>query len=129
MTARPTERVLRSAMDPPKLNEAAVFNAARQIAAPEARRRYLQETCGEDGDLRARVDALLRVHTEDHGFLEAPAVPMRAATPLAVSEGPGTQIGPYKLVEQIGEGGFGVVFMAEQQQPIRRIVAVKILKP
>jgi WD40 repeat protein/serine/threonine protein kinase len=115
-------------MNPPKPNEAAVFNAARQIAAPEARRQYIEETCGEDGNLRARVEALLRVHAEDRCFLEAPAVPTRA-TPLVVSEGPGTQIGLYKLVEQIGEGGFGVVFMAEQQLPIRRIVAVKILKP
>src|SRR5205807_5321753 len=65
-------------------------------------------------------------------FLASPApAPDRdpAADQPAVSERPGTVIGPYKLLEQIGEGGFGVVFMAEQQQPIRRKVAVKVLKP
>src|SRR5262249_45441642 len=76
-----------------------------------------------------QVEALLQAHDYPDPFLEAPG-PVRFATiddPLI--EHPDTVLGPYKLLEQIGEGGFGVVFMAEQTQPIRRKVAVKILKP
>jgi serine/threonine protein kinase len=116
-------------MTAPQLDEAAIFNVARQIQEPEARRLYLQQACADDSSLRARVEALLNVHEEERSFLEAPPLQMRATADSAISEAPGTQIGPYKLLQQIGEGGFGVVFMAEQQQPIRRTVALKILKP
>jgi serine/threonine protein kinase len=110
-----------------KLDE--LFNAARRIEAPDARRAYLERACGDDMALKARVERLLRVHEEEPTFLEAPAVPKTARTVAIVREGPGTQIGVYKLVELIGEGGFGVVYRAEQQQPMRRSVALKILKP
>src|ERR1051326_7432554 len=106
----------------PKLDESAIFNAARQIASAEARRQYLQEACGDDRTLHARVEALLRVHEEEQSFLEPSPHPAFSSPESrlggGVSERPGVQVGPYKLVEQIGEGGFGVVFMAEQQQPI-----------
>jgi serine/threonine protein kinase/TolA-binding protein len=117
-------------MSTPHPDEAAIFNAARRIAAPEGRRAYLEQACGGDESLRARIEALLRVHEQDPGFLAAPVedVPSSAA-PGTSSEGPGTVIGPYKLLEQIGEGGFGIVFMAQQQQPVRRTVALKVLKP
>ncbi len=72
---------------------------------------------------------LLRAHDNEPGFLEAPLTEIRAVRDSAVSEGPGAQIGPYKILEQIGEGGFGVVFMAEQRQPMRRMVSLKIVKP
>ncbi len=72
---------------------------------------------------------LLRAHDNEPGFLEAPLTEIRAVRDSAVSEGPGAQIGPYQILEQIGEGGFGVVFMAEQRQPMRRMVALKIVKP
>src|SRR5262249_36346748 len=111
------------------LDEASIFNAARQMQAPEDRRLYLDTACGNDKRLLARIEALLRVHEEEHSFLETPAVPMPALAGTIVRDGPGTQVGLYKLVEQIGEGGFGVVFTAEQPQPIRRCVALKILKP
>src|SRR5205807_653805 len=62
-------------------------------------------------------------------FLEQPLAEPRVTVDETVQEGPGTVIGAYKLVEQIGEGGFGIVFLAEQQQPVRRKVALKILKP
>src|SRR5688500_7241975 len=115
----------------PELDEATIFNTARRIAEPDARRLYLQEACGEDRNLHDRVRALLRIHEEEGSLLQAPAVG-QAFQPdvLATSQAgksdlqPGTQIGHYKLVEQIGEGGFGVVFMAEQQRPVRRLVAV-----
>ncbi|HVC98974.1 MAG TPA: serine/threonine-protein kinase, partial [Pirellulales bacterium] len=111
----------------PKLDERAIFDTARRIGAPDARIAYLKQACDDDPNLMERVQALLRVHDDDGAFLKFPAVsPIIVA---AVNEGPGTRIGSYKLVEQIGEGGFGVVFLAEQQQPIRRIVALKIVKP
>jgi WD40 repeat protein/serine/threonine protein kinase len=122
-----------------KLDEAAIFDAARQIKAPETRRQYVLQACAEDPKLQARMEALLRVYDEEPNFLDSPTEGMRGApSPLPLSprgrgrgegEGLGSQIGPYKLIEQIGEGGFGVVFMAEQQEPIRRTVALKIVKP
>src|SRR5262245_49655066 len=112
-------------MSSPELDEAAIFNSARRIEAPHARRAYIEQACGEDRDLRARVEALLRIHDGEPSFLQSPAEEFGES----ISEGPGTVIGPYKLLEQIGEGGFGVVFMAEQEQPMRRKVALKVVKP
>jgi eukaryotic-like serine/threonine-protein kinase len=105
--------------------ERLIFDAARHIAAPDARRAYLEQACHDDADLSARVAALLRAHDDGGGFLLSPAVPLGSN---GLNESPGAQIGPYKLVEQIGEGGFGVVYLAEQKQPIRRAVALKMLK-
>jgi hypothetical protein len=105
------------------MDEASLFNAARQIPEAEVRRAYLDRACGEDKRLRTRLEALLRVHEQDRSFLEAPAVPTPAARLRPAGEEPGSQIGPYQLVEQIGEGGFGVVFRAEQQQPLRSAAA------
>src|SRR6267378_6960518 len=100
----------------------AVFSEALERGSPEERAAYLTEACGADAVLRARVEDLLCAHQKAGNFLRGdPTTP--------VHEGPGTVIGPYKLLEQIGEGGFGIVFMAEQTQPIRRKVALKILKP
>ena len=83
-----------------------------------------------DAELRAEVEKLLRARSEMGSFHELPR-PAALATVDApdIGERPGTIIGPYKLLEQIGEGGFGVVFMAEQTQPVRRKVALKVLKP
>ena len=89
---------------------------------------FIQTACGEDRDLQARVEAFLRVNDEQGTFLESPAASIQGAFNATFNEGVGTLIGPYKLIEQIGEGGFGVVFMAEQQHPIRRRVALKVLK-
>jgi eukaryotic-like serine/threonine-protein kinase len=111
------------------LDEEAIFNVARKIDSADARSDYLRQVCGEDTALRARVQALLRVHEQDKSFLRTPAPALVATLDEPVSERPGTVIGPYKLLEQIGEGGFGVVFMAEQTQPVRRRVALKVLKP
>src|SRR5262249_47191038 len=89
----------------------------------------LAELAGHDEELRRRVGLLLAAHREADSFLESPAAALGAPIDEPLTERPGTVIGPYKLLEQIGEGGFGVVFMAEQQQPIRRRVALKVLKP
>src|SRR5262245_51898534 len=110
----------RCAMVLPKLDEEAIFNVARQIGEPEARRLYLQQACGNDAELRARVEALLRVHDEEQSFLQSPAAGLGATVDEPLREGPGTVIGPYKLLQQIGEGGMGTVFMAEQIHPVRR---------
>jgi serine/threonine protein kinase len=111
------------------VNERSLFLRALEIDDPAARAALLAEACGGDAELRKRVEWLLAAHAAAGGILDAPAVPP-AATDLyqPIAERPGTTIGPYKLLEPIGEGGFGVVFMAEQQQPVRRKVALKVLK-
>jgi len=93
---------------------------------------YLDGACAGDAALRAEVESLLEASARAGSFLTSPApAPNLVATvdEPPVADRPGTVIGPYKLLEQIGEGGFGVVFMAEQQQPLRRKVALKVLKP
>jgi serine/threonine protein kinase len=89
---------------------------------------FLAEACGEVAEVRERVDQLLRAH-QAMGSIHGGGDRLAATTDDPIRERPGTVIGPYKLLEQIGEGGFGVVFMAEQQQPVRRKVALKVLKP
>src|SRR5713101_6881102 len=107
----------------------AVFFTALEKGSPGQRAAYLDEACAGDPDLRRRVEKMLAAQDLAGSFLEQPAAPLCATTDEPITERPGTIIGPYKLLEQIGEGGFGVVFMAEQQQPIRRKVALKVLKP
>jgi serine/threonine protein kinase len=104
-----------------------VFLDAVENHTPEQWSAFLDETCGRELNLRHRVEVLLRAHADSNSLLDRPA-PGVAVNDLA-REGPSTVIGPYKLVEQIGEGGFGIVYRAEQQQPVRRLVALKILKP
>jgi serine/threonine protein kinase len=105
-----------------------IFGAAIEVASPVERAAYLDEVCGNDVDLRLRVERLLEAHAQAGDFLAIR--PRLAPTPASVpADGTGTSIGPYKLLEQIGEGAFGVVFMAEQQAPICRKVALKVLKP
>jgi len=113
----------------PDKNEEAIFNEAIKIKSPDERNAYIKEACGNDIDLLRRIEALLKVHFEDESFLKSPPAGIAgtlAASPL--TEGPGTRIGRYKLLQLIGEGGFGVVYMAEQEEPIRRKVALKIIK-
>jgi non-specific serine/threonine protein kinase/serine/threonine-protein kinase len=109
-----------------------IFSEALELPSVEERAAYLDRVCGSDRSLRARVEGLLRAHDEDDDFLENPgSAPTVDVAPggRPTSEGPGTVIGPYKLMEQIGEGGMGVVFVAEQNQPVRRRVALKVIKP
>jgi serine/threonine protein kinase/tetratricopeptide (TPR) repeat protein len=111
------------------LDEAAIFNAAREMDAGDARLRYIDDACGGDRELRGRIEALLLIDQVDREFLERPAQGVSTRADSEITERPGGQIGPYTLVEAIGEGGFGKVFVAEQQQPVRRRVALKIIKP
>src|SRR5262249_9446239 len=109
-------------------NAKAIFLQALDYQGLDDLVRFLDQACGPDAGLRARVEELLRAHQEAGNFLGRPDPP-DVTCDEAITEGPGTVIGPYKLLEQIGEGGFGAVFMAEQQKPLRRKVALKILKP
>jgi serine/threonine protein kinase len=91
---------------------------------------YLEEVCGGDGQLRQRVHDLLQAHAQSGSLFESPdAAPFATIDERTVTERPGTVIGPYKLMEQIGEGGMGLVFVAEQERPVRRKVALKVIKP
>ncbi len=111
-------------------NEKVIFQRACEIPMPEARSQYVQQACGDNSELLARVNRLLELHDTSPSFLEVPALAMTDAPPCSgVVKGPGTWIGPYKLLEQIGEGGMGVVFRAEQRQPVRRMVALKVIRP
>jgi serine/threonine protein kinase/tetratricopeptide (TPR) repeat protein len=98
---------------------------------PEEWENWLEQSCQGDDELRDQVRVLLRAHAEPGSFLEQPAVAANATVlhEAPISELPGTAIGPYKLLQQIGEGGMGVVFMADQERPIQRTVALKIIKP
>jgi serine/threonine protein kinase len=100
-------------------------------SSDQERANFLDVACGQDAELRARIEALLRAHEQAGGFLRdnSPGSDPRATADDVISEHPGTVIGSYKLLEQIGEGGFGVVFVAEQTEPVRRKVALKIVKP
>jgi serine/threonine protein kinase len=112
------------------MNERSIFLEALEKTSAAERAAYLDVVCGADGATRRRVEKLLMAHEAAGGILDHPAVAGEATGPYpSLCEGPGTVIGPYKLLQQIGEGGCGVVFMAEQEKPIRRLVALKILKP
>src|SRR5262245_8265468 len=107
----------------------AVFFELVANVAPERWEARLADLAGDDAEVRRRVNLLLAAHRQADSFLESPAPALGATTDEPIAEGPGTVIGPYKLLERIGEGGFGVVFMAEQQRPVRRKVALKVIKP
>jgi eukaryotic-like serine/threonine-protein kinase len=108
-----------------------VFNEAKTRTAGPERDEVLAEACGDDAELKGQVLSLLQAHESAGEFLKAaPALSPEIEAELArlKPEEVGERIGPYKLREQIGEGGFGVVWVAEQQEPVRRTVALKIIK-
>ncbi len=107
-----------------------IFGRALDIESPAERGDYLDQACAKNPQLRAEVEDLLNAHHEAGSFLDDPLVDRPAAMHCRpVTEQPGTVIGRYKLKEQIGEGGMGVVYVAEQTEPVRRKVALKIIKP
>src|SRR5262249_3543478 len=110
------------------VDEESIFAAALARTSPAERRAFLAEACAGDAELRGRVEALLHAPEHPGSFLEPPGAPEFPATveDPSLAERSGQVIGPYKLLEPIGAGGFGIVFMAEQQEPIRRQVALKI---
>ncbi len=114
-----------------QLDEEAIFHIAREIPLLQVRARYLDQICVGDQPLRERVE----VATE--GSRARAGVPQSAAHPIRrqpqrlahLTERPGATIGRYRLMEQIGEGGIGIVYVAEQEKPLRRKVALKVIKP
>jgi eukaryotic-like serine/threonine-protein kinase len=112
----------------PKAND--IFLSALEVVAPTERQAFIERACGGDGELLAQVESLVAASQKAGSFLESPPAAVAFATlDEPPSERPGTQIGPYKLLQQIGEGGMGVVYMAEQTEPVKRRVALKIIKP
>ncbi|MBL8823670.1 MAG: serine/threonine protein kinase [Planctomycetia bacterium] len=112
------------------VDDQAIFEAARRITSPEDRQAFLREKCGDDHALLQHLQALIKAFDEHQSFLETPPSELvRTVDSDAANEHAGTIIGPYKLLQQIGEGGMGVVYMAEQTKPVQRKVALKIIKP
>jgi len=108
-----------------------VFLAVLALSSAEEQSHYLDQACRDKPELRQRVERLLREHQQVGSFLENPVPPPTKSTLLLTeppTQKPGDRIGPYKLLQQIGEGGCGVVYMAEQAEPIRRRVALKVIK-
>src|SRR5215831_3459676 len=110
------------------MNEEFLFAAALEKPDAAERQKFIEEACAEDAALRKRLERLLAADQNCSGILERGPADARQAYHFTTAA-PGTVIGPYKVLEQIGEGGFGIVFLAEQQQPIRRQVALKLIKP
>ena len=107
-------------------DEHAMFAAALEFESQEERLQFLDEACGRDGVLRQRLGRLLDLHDAADDFLEQPVLQAETG---CIAEGAGSKIGAYQLLEQIGEGGMGVVYMAAQQEQVKRNVAIKIIKP
>ena len=110
------------------MNEDSIFAHVLQKESPHERAAYLDAVCAGDKALRSRLDALLASHDKQDSLLDEPLVTTTTDRPAAL-ERPGTKIGRYKLLQKIGEGGFGAVYMAEQNEPVQRRVALKIIKP
>src|SRR5262245_14486365 len=103
--------------------EEEIFHRALEKPTPAEQLAFLDEACADQPELRSRVERLLRSHHPDDSFL---APDLTADQPII--EHPGATIGPYKLIEPIGEGGMGTVWMAQQTEPVKRLVAVKLIK-
>lgn len=104
-----------------------IFFAALQKQPGPDRSEYLDQACAGDAELRRQLDRMLAAQA-NASFMQHPLLAGDATVNHAIIEGPGTIIGPYKLLQQIGEGGFGVVYMAEQEKPVKRRVALKVIK-
>ena len=118
-------------MNSSKPEAKSVFGRAAEIPSPAGRNAFLDEACAGHPAVRAEVETLLKALGNAGAFMASPAAlageTVAYVTPI--SEGEGTVIGPYTLRELIGEGGMGLVFVAEQTQPVRRKVALKVIKP
>jgi eukaryotic-like serine/threonine-protein kinase len=106
--------------------EVAILNAALELPTAQ-RHAYLDKACGRDAALREQVEALLRAHEQADDFLEASPASFANIGNIS-TEKPGDKIGHHKLLQQIGEGGCGIVYMAEQEEPVRRRVALKVIR-
>lgn len=111
----------------PSLDE--LFHQAKALSSIEERAGFLDQACAGDQELRRRVEALLKADADADSFMDTRERSAGTTKSAPVAEHPGQVIGRYKLLQMIGEGGFGTVFMAEQDEPVRRRVALKIIKP
>src|SRR5947208_2721423 len=118
------------------MTERDIFIAALQKEDPTERQAFLDDACARQPELRRQVENLLRLHEGAGSFLEQPAAESPATGALrdapehaSSPEAPGALVGPYKLIERIGEGGMGEVWMAQQTEPVKRLVAVKLIRP
>jgi serine/threonine protein kinase/WD40 repeat protein len=112
------------------MNERTLFIEALEITDPAERSAYLERACAGDTALRGQVEELLRAHTAPGPFMDHPTLTLAPGVePITGGERPGAMIGPYRLIQQLGSGGMGVVFVAEQVEPLRRRVALKLIKP
>src|SRR3954451_1112381 len=103
-------------------NPETLFAQAIEIESPEARAAFLDQACGSDPECRREVEKLVSDHFRAGEFLERPAAHIVATVEEPLREAPGTVLGPYKLLQQIGEGGMGTVWMAQQTEPLKRLV-------
>ncbi len=111
------------------MNEREIFLAAKAINDTSEREAYLESVLPDDPSAIRRIHNLIAADHDDSFMNMDTTEPLAATSDLQLIEQPGGTVGPYKLLEQIGEGGFGVVFMAEQIEPVRRTVALKVIKP
>ena len=116
-------------MPPAQKQPKEIFLEAVERFAPDQWPGFLDQVCLNDPDLRNRVKCLLEAHISDESLLDSAAEVTCSRVDHVELEQPGSHIGPYKILHRIGEGGMGVVYMAEQEQPVRRRVALKIVKP
>jgi serine/threonine protein kinase/tetratricopeptide (TPR) repeat protein len=113
---------------PDAASEKSIFLHAAGLDSPAARAAYLDEACGHDPAIRARIEALLAAHDRLGGNAPPSTIGLEPSAAVLPVPEPGAAIGPYKLVQQIGEGGMGIVWMAQQTEPVKRVVAVKLIK-
>ena len=106
-----------------------IFHEASEITNPKKRNAYLDEACQGNEKLRAEVDDLLSSDEQAGSFLAVPPVDSEVTLDMSSKGLPGTKIGRYELVQLIGEGGMGLVYLAQQKQPVKRQIALKIIKP
>jgi WD40 repeat protein/serine/threonine protein kinase len=110
------------------MDEASIFLEALKKPSPGERTAFLDRACGGNDELRRSVELLLRAHDKAGGFLADAPAPVGVTVDQTASETLSTIIGPYRLIEPIGEGGMGSVWMAQQTEPVKRLVAVKLIK-
>ncbi len=125
---QPLSLLAAKSLDDSPVDEAEVFANALDIIDVEARNRYLDRMVGANSVQRQRLDRLLHYSSSTSDFLETSAAETTKVDSSHI-ESVGDWLGPYRLLEQIGEGGMGSVFMAEQNSPLQRRVAIKVIKP